>query len=42
MMNNILENLFLKFVEHDITTFVICGIFVSICLFLLQNLLQQL
>ena len=35
-----LENTFRKFVEHVITTFVICGVFVDICLFLLQKLLQ--
>ncbi|KAK2184952.1 hypothetical protein NP493_242g02029 [Ridgeia piscesae] len=39
MINTILENTFLKFVEHVITTFVICDVFVAICLFLLQNLL---
>ena len=32
-----LENIYLKFVEHVITTFVICSVFIDICLFLLQK-----
>ena len=40
MINLILENTFIKFVEHITTTFVICGVFVGTCVFLLQQLLH--
>ena len=34
------NNSFLRFVESVITTFVIYSIFIGVCLFLLQSLLQ--
>ena len=40
MITLILQNTFLKLVKHVITIFVICGVFVGICHFLLQKLLQ--
>ena len=42
MINLILGNTFLEITEHFITTFVTCGAFVGINLFILQKLLQLL